>query len=111
MILSDYRLNSMAEVLPFYEENPARFMRFYNAVYLLLNSIPASGFIRIADHCQPTSYSLFVKCACLCILEERFYCEEIDTMLEFSDDYAEIRRSEKFKKTIYHNPFHSHRRV
>lgn len=110
MNLSSYRLNSISEVLPLYEENPGRFMRFYNTIYLLLCNIPPLGSIRVADHCQPASYSIFVKCVCLCILEERHQSEEIDRMLEFSDDYTEIRRSGIFRKFVYQNPFYQRRK-
>lgn len=97
MDLSEYRINSASEVYPIYEKDPERFMRFYNAVYLLLHSLPEGGTLSIADHCKPSSYGLFVKCACLCIMEEHLY---IDTgaVLEFSDDFAEIHRCTRFIK-------------
>lgn len=110
MNLSSYKLNSISEVLPLYKEDPGRFMRFYNTIYLLLCSIPPLGSIRVADHCQPASYSIFIKCVCLCILEERHQSEEIDRMLEFSDDYTEIRRSGIFRKFVYQNPFYQLRK-
>lgn len=100
MNLSSHKINSIAELIPVYEENPQRFMRFYNAVYLLLCNIPEGGLLRIADHCKPPSYGLFVQCACLCIMEECNRCGITDALLEFSDDYTEIRRSVKFKKSI-----------
>lgn len=97
MDFTEYKLTSIKEeLLPIYDENPERFKLFFDAVYLLLHSIPESGSIRIADHCKPSSCSLFVKIACLCIREERLYKEVTDALLEFSDDYTEIRRSGKF---------------
>lgn len=97
MDFTAYKLISIEEeLLPLYNANPERFRCFYNAVYLLLESIPEGGSIRIVEHCQPSSYSLFVKIACLCIREERLYKEMTDALLEFMDDYTEIRRSKRF---------------
>lgn len=105
MNLTTYKINSAAELLPIYEENPQRFMRFYNAVYLLLCSIPEGGLLRIADHCKPSSYGLFVQCACLCMMEEYNRSGITDALLEFSDDYVEIRRCMKFKRsTVWIHP-------
>lgn len=110
MNLTCHKINSVSEVLPLYEENPERFMRFYNAVYLLLCDIPEGEVLSIAAHCKPTSYALFVKCACLCMMEEQQQREVNDAFLEFNDDYTEIRRSVKFVRSIARPHFYSLRK-
>lgn len=107
MNLSTHKINNPSEVLPLYEENPERFMRFYNAVYLLLCSIPERGALRVTERCKPSSYGLFIKCACLCMMEEQQNHEPTDALLEFSDDYTEIHRSAKFTKSITKAHFYS----
>lgn len=111
MDLSQHKLISIKEeLLPLYNANPERFKRFYNAVYLLLSNIPEGGSIRVSEHCNPSSYSLFIKIACLCIREERLYKDVTDALLEFSDDYSEIKRSYKFiEATVWHH-FYSRKR-
>ena len=78
---------------------PERFNRFYNAVYLLLDGIPECGSIRVMDHCEASSYDLFIKCACWIIQEETEQKELTDALLEFSDDYTIIHRCAKFVKS------------
>lgn len=97
MDFTAYKLTSVEEeLLPLYNANPERFRCFYNAVYILLESIPEGSSIRVVDHCKPSSYSLFVKIGCMCIREEILYKKVTDALLEFSDDYTEIRRNRKF---------------
>lgn len=110
MNLTSHKINSASEVLPLYEEDPERFMRFYNAVYLLLCSISEGGVLSIVEHCKPTSYALFVKCACLCMMEEQQQCEVNDALLEFNDDYTKIHRSVKFTKQVIRPHFYSLRK-
>lgn len=85
----------MRELLPLYKEEPSRFMRFYNAVYLKLLSIPEGGILRISDHCRK-DVGLFIKVASLLMIEEISHKEATDDLLEFSDDYTAIRRCYKF---------------
>ena len=107
MDLSIHKISNSSEVLPLYREDPERFMRFYNAVYLLLCSIPEGGVLCIAQHCKPSSYGLFVKCACLCMMEERRQRDVKDALLEFNDDYTKIRRCVKFIKSVVKPNFYS----
>lgn len=85
----------MRDLLPLYQEEPSRFMRFYNAVYLKLLSIPEGGILRIADHCRK-NVELFIKVANLLMIEEISHKKATDDLLEFSDDYTTIRRCYKF---------------
>lgn len=110
MDLSIHKINNVSEVLPLYKEDPERFMRFYNAVYLLLCSIPEGGVLHIAEHCKPASCGLFVKCACLCMMEEQQQREVNDALLEFNGEYTEIRRCAKFVKPIIRPNFYSLRK-
>lgn len=109
MDLSVYKINNASEALPLYEDAPDRFMRFYNAVYLLLCSIPENGTLKIADHCAPSSYDIFIKCACLCIMEERLYCNVKDALLEFDEEYLDIHRGRSFKNSALKPHFYSSR--
>lgn len=82
--------------MPMFREDPERFMRFYNAVYLILDKIPEGGTLRISDHVRPTSYNLFVTIASLLVIEENCRKDVFDDYLEFSDDYSAIRRTRKY---------------
>lgn len=86
----------MQELMPLYQEEPKRFMRFYDAVYLLLDKIPEGCTLRISDHVRPTSYNLFVTIASLLVIEENCRKGVFDDYLEFSDDYSAIRRTKKY---------------
>jgi len=86
----------MKELIPLYQEDPQRFMRFYNAVYLLLDKLPEGSILRISDHVRPTSYHLFATIASLLVIEENCRKGVFDDYLEFSDDYSEIRRTRKY---------------
>ena len=99
MNLSSFKLTNINELISVYKENPERFNRFYNAVYLLLDGIPECGSIRVMDHCEASSYDLFIKCACWIIQEETEQKELTDALLEFSDDYTIIHRCAKFVKS------------
>lgn len=86
----------MKELMPLYQKDPQRFMRFYNAVYLLLDKLSAGSVLRISEHVRPTSYHLFVTIASLLIIEENRRKGAFDDYLEFSDDFSEIRRTRKY---------------
>lgn len=110
MNLSIHRINNFSEVRPLYEDAPERFKRFYDAVYLLLSKIPEGGMLKVADHCTPSSYEMFIKCTCLCMLEERINFTTSDAMLEFLDEeYTVIRRGYKFVKSVVKPHFYSSR--
>ena len=100
MNLSSFKLTNINELISVYKENPERFNRFYNAVYLLLDSIPECGSIRVMDHCEASSYDLFIKCACWIIQEETEQKELTDALLEFSDglyNYSPVREVRKIQ--------------
>lgn len=86
----------MKELLPLYLQEPDRFMSFYNKVYLKLCGIPEGGVLRIAEHCSQRAAGTFIKIASLFIIEELYRKEVTDGVLEFSDDYSEIRRLCRF---------------
>lgn len=86
----------MQELYPLFEREPARFMRFYNAVYLKLLSIPEGGVLRITDHCNTKTMGVFIKVAALFMIEETCRKKATDDLLEFSDDYSMIRRNRRF---------------
>lgn len=86
----------MKELLPLYHQEPTRFMRFYNLVYIKIISIPEGGVLRIANYCSKEAIGLFIKIASLLIIEETCRKEVTDDLLEFSDDYTIIRRIYKF---------------
>lgn len=86
----------MQELLPLYDKDPNRFMRFYNAIYLMLLNIPEGGALIIAEHCSKAAIGMFIKVASLLIIEDTCSKSVTDDLLEFSDDYTMIRRSYKF---------------
>lgn len=84
------------DLLPLYRQEPERFMRFYNAIYLKLLNIPEGGVLRIVDHCSQKAMGTFIKIASLFIIEDLCRKEVTDDFLEFSDDHTTIRRCHKF---------------
>nr|DAK18114.1 MAG TPA: hypothetical protein [Caudoviricetes sp.] len=84
------------ELYPLYEQEPTRFMHFYNAVYMKLLSIQEGEVLRIADHCSKKTMNMFIKVASLFIIEETCRKSITDDLLEFSDDYSMIKRCCKF---------------
>lgn len=84
------------DLLPLYQQEPERFMRFYNSVYLKLLNIPEGGVLRLIDHCSQRAMNTFIKIASLLIIEELCRKEVTDDFLEFSDDRTTIRRCRKF---------------
>lgn len=105
MNLSQYKLSSIPELLEIFHQDPERFMKFYNSVFILLYDIPPGGSLNVVDHCKEKSYGLFVKCACYCIMEElSFRNGATDAMLIFNDTYTVIYRGREFipAKTYKH---------
>jgi hypothetical protein len=86
----------MAELMPMYQQEPSRFMQFYDKVYMLLLGIPEGGVLRIRDHFRERALDMFMKVASLLIIEEINKKAATDDLLEFSDDYTTIRRMHKF---------------
>lgn len=84
------------DLLPLYRQEPERFMRFYNSVYLKLLNIPEGGVLRLVDHCSQKAMGTFIKIASLFIIEDLCQKEATDDFLEFSDDRTIIRRCCKF---------------
>lgn len=82
--------------MPLYHQDPKRFMRFYDIVYLKLCSIPEGGTLRIDEHCKPKAIDTFIKIASLLIIEEACRKKVTDDLLELSDDHSAIRRCRKF---------------
>ena len=92
----------MTRILPLYEQAPERFMRFYNAVWLMCHELPEGGRFRIADRCAEKSVPLFRDIAALCIMDE-----PEDTgrgSLEFEDDEW-IHRRYATHPTKRHSPW------
>ncbi len=88
----------MNKLLPLYEADRERFMRFYNAVYLMLSALAPGQSLRIADHCSKNDISLFRLVAELVILEE-LNREDLDMcfgFLEPSEDWTLVRRMRDF---------------
>ena len=98
------------EVLPLYRQDPERFMHFYHAVNNILATIPEGKSILIADHCKPASRDLFIKIACMYIIEETTRKDVLDDFLEFSDDYSSIRHVPKLVPAHVRPHFYSNRR-
>lgn len=86
----------LKEIMPLYQQNPERFMRFYHAVNNIIATIPEGQSIRIDEHCNPSSRDLFIKIASLWIIGETIWKTVYDDFLEFSDDYTTIRHVPRF---------------
>lgn len=101
----------LEEVLPFYRQDPERFMNFYHRVNNIVASIPEGESIRINDFCKPASRNLFIKVASMYMMEEASRKESaLDSYLEFIDDYNVIRHVAKMIPTTPWNHFYSNRR-
>lgn len=95
----------MEKLMPLYEENPERFMRFYNAVFLKLTELPPGRSLRIAAHCRPEDIDIFVLVANLVIIEELGRKDVLSDYLEPSDDWTMIRRCPGFIPSGRLHPF------
>lgn len=82
----------LQELMPIYEANTERFLKFYHAVYLKLITLPIGSCIIIDKICKPENNELFKKVASLCIIEELNRKKVTDDLLEFSDDRRMICR-------------------
>ena len=72
----------IAELMPIYDADRARFMRFYDAVWLMLYNMAEGDKLVIADRCREADRQLFFKVACLIMISDMrgreyyFYDEE-----------------------------------
>lgn len=95
----------MDKLIPLYERDSKRFMRFYDAVYLKLTDLPPGGALRIAEHCRAEDIGLFVMVANLVIIEELNRKDVLSDYLEPSDDWTMIRRFPGFIPSVRLHPF------
>lgn len=86
---------------PIQEKVPNRFKRFYDQVFLLLQSIPEGKSILVREHCTARSLEMFVDVAELCIIESMAHRGKDDSWLEFTEDRKEIRRVAPFRPSKY----------
>ena len=93
----------MTRLMPLYEQAPERFMKFYNAVWLMCHELPEGGRFRIADRCAEKSIPLFRDIAALCIMDEPGNIHR--GSLEFEDDEWIRRRHFQVPFTKYKKPF------
>lgn len=84
---------------PVADENPERFMRFYDRVYLLLQAIKPGQTVLIEQCCTERSRELFVDVVELCIIESRLHDNPDDGQLCFSVDMKSIFRDEIFRSS------------
>lgn len=95
--MTDSYQEIMARILPLYEQAPERFMRFYNAVWLMCHELPEGGRFRIADRCAEKSIPLFRDIAALCIMDEPY--DVCKGTLEFEDETMEwVHRGNAIKQ-------------
>lgn len=106
---SDTHSEIMARLLPLYEQAPQRFLKFYDAVYLMCSELPEGARFRISDRCAPKSVDLFKDIAALCIIEQPF---DIHVgQLEFSDDMEFIIRTTGFRSSLKQELFFPKKRI
>lgn len=98
----------MDKVKPIYEEEPERFMKFYDAITVLLFGLKPGTSILIAEHCTERSRNLFMDVAEMVIIEDLMHRDAMDGVLEFSDDRKSIRRTSSMRPSK--NLFSKYRR-
>lgn len=96
MNLSNYYLRHTHELDPIFHMDKERFMRFFNAVYKLLDDIQPGHEVFIPNVCQEKSFEVFIKVAGYYIYEESKRTTWRDSCIEFSDDYCTLKRSYDF---------------
>lgn len=85
--LSNYRLNNYSEIEKLKEEiGLIEFSKYLNSVYKTLQAIRPGEIFCIRDKVKQDNHLLFIKCACLYILETGITCNIL-----FSDDYESIK--------------------
>lgn len=88
--MTDSYNDIIARLMPLYEKAPERFMKFYDAVYLMCHELPEGSRFRIADRCAEKSVPLFRDLVALCIMDEPY--DAYRGMLELSEDREWVRR-------------------
>lgn len=81
------------ELLPLYEAQHDRFMRFYDAVWLMLYNMPEGTTLNIAERCKPADRDLFFKVACLIMMSdmpgrEYYFVDDAYTIIRRGYVYA-----------------------
>lgn len=106
---SDTHSEIMARLLPLYERAPERFIKFFDAVYLMCAELPEGTRFRISDRCAAKSMDLFRDIAALCIIEQPFNVSV--GQLEFSDDMEWIIRKTGFRSSLKQGLHFSKKRI
>ncbi len=88
--MTDTYREIITRLLALREKAPERFMRFYNAVWLMCDELPDEQQFRIADRCAPKSIPLFRDIVSIYIMEQPW--EKYRGLLELSDDMEWVRR-------------------
>ncbi|MEG2573695.1 MAG: hypothetical protein RSA44_03430 [Bacteroides sp.] len=88
MNLSRYRLNDEKELMFWVNKYPDRFYKFWNAVYAKLDSLKEGEFINLLTSINPVNHELFIKCACMYILEEMRRGNIDASYITAADDYT-----------------------
>jgi len=83
--LTPYILTNIQEIHDLEAKHGQRFKDYLNKVYLKLMQMPYGGSFDIAKSIKEPNLELFIKCACLFVLESK-------GTYEFTDEYRVIRR-------------------
>jgi len=88
--MTDTYQEIMSRLMTLYEKAPERFLRFYDAVWLMCYELPEGQQFRIADRCSPKSISLFRDIVSIYIMEQPW--DDYKGTLQLSDDLEYVRR-------------------
>lgn len=95
----------IAELMPIYDADRARFMRFYDAVWLMLYNMAEGDKLVIADRCREADRQLFFKVACLIMISdmrgrEYYFYDEEKTIIQRGRVFVpkKINRSKFYDK-------------
>ena len=80
----------MTRLLALREKAPDRFMRFYNAVWLMCDELPDRQQFRIADRCASKAIPLFRDIVSIYIMEQPW--DKYKGLLQLTDDMEWVRR-------------------
>lgn len=89
--MTDTYQEIMSRLMALYEKAPERFLRFYDAVWLMCHELPEGQQFRIADRCSSKSIPLFRDIVSICIMEEPW--DDYKGILQLSDDQEYVCRS------------------
>lgn len=101
--MSDTHEEIIKRLMPLYEQAPARFMAFYNAVWLMCYELPEGQSFRISDRCSERRRNTFLDIVTLCIIEEPYDIERGELYL--SEDSERVCRGIGFRPS---NTYHTH---